>query len=37
MTYIKTVKPEEAEGIVKEEYNKRIRRAGEIGDVYYFC
>jgi hypothetical protein len=37
MTYIKTVKPEEAEGIVKEEYDKGIRRAGEIGDVYYFC
>jgi len=33
MAYIKTIQPDEAEGIVKQEYDKGIKRAGRVYNI----
>ncbi|MFQ6612839.1 MAG: hypothetical protein ACE5D2_07025 [Fidelibacterota bacterium] len=33
MAYIKTIKPKEAEGILKQEYEKGLRRSGYISNI----
>ncbi len=33
MAYIKTIPPEEAEGLLKQEYEKGIRRSGRISNI----
>jgi len=33
MAYIKTIQPNEAEGIVKQEYDKGIKRAGRVYNI----
>jgi len=33
MAYIKTIPPEEAEGLLKQEYKKGIRRSGRISNI----
>lgn len=33
MAYIEVVQPEEAEDIVKEEYDKGIRQAGKVSNI----
>ena len=33
MAYIKTIQPGEAEGIVKQEYDKGIKRAGRVYNI----
>lgn len=33
MAYIGIIEPEEAEGIVKQEYNKGVRRTGRVSNI----